>query len=404
MIIDADGHYVESLDAVAQYLDPEYREAAPRHIVDDEGRERLFVAGKRLGAATPFAGAGDIVTPRGVVPGNPGAGRTYAQREPGGFDAGKRLEWHDAEGIDASVLFPSVALVFGGLEDPDMADAFCRAVNRWAAALCSEAPAELYAVANIAAQDPDLAAAELRRCVEEHGFVGAIIRPNPYRGRDGSTRMLGDPAYDVLWQTAADLDVSVCVHEGANVAQPAVGQDRAPTFLLYHAIVHPAEQMLAFGSLFERGVFDRFPTVRFGFFEANAGWMPFWLHRLEEHCETMGWTLPHDVRRLPTEIFAEQCWVGCEGEEWGLAAVVDELGPDKVMWASDYPHFDAKDAGRNTATVLERTDLTDAHKAGVLGEAALRFFGLDAGRIEAAVSRRHAGATPAAAGSGDGGR
>lgn len=56
--------------------------------------------------------------------------------------------------------------------------------------------------------------------------------------------------------------------------------------------------------------------------EANAGWMPFWLHRLEEHCETMGWTLPHDVRRLPTEILAEQCWVGCEGEEWGLAAVV----------------------------------------------------------------------------------
>ena len=96
----------------------------------------------------------------------------------GGRDPRVRLEVLDSEGIDAAVLYGSVAQLFFLFERPDVAAALCRGYNDWLAEYCATAPGRLIGVAALPQQDPELAAEELERVVTSHGFVGGFIRPN----------------------------------------------------------------------------------------------------------------------------------------------------------------------------------------------------------------------------------
>jgi predicted TIM-barrel fold metal-dependent hydrolase len=222
----------------------------------------------------------------------------------------------------------------------------------------------------------------LKRSVGQHRFVAGCLRPNP----TGSGRTLGDPSLDVLWATAQDLEVPLCFHNALNTDVPQAGLDRARSFVLGHAIVHPLEQMLAFSSLLEAGVFDRFARLRFGFMESNCGWLPFWLDRLDEHFERLGWMLAQPPKRKPSEIFRQQCVIGCENEEPMLPYVQERFGENKVLWASDFPHFDAELPG--LVGLRKRTDLTQSQREGALWGAAAGFYGLDTEAIARSKSQR----------------
>ena len=119
-----------------------------------------------------------------------------------------RLKVHDDSRIIGAVLFATRGLQFGSVTDPDVALAACRAVNDWAADYASDADGEVYIVTTLPDHFPDLAAAELRRCVDRYGFVAGAIRPNPTL----EGRCLDDPSFDVLWDVAEDLDVPICCH------------------------------------------------------------------------------------------------------------------------------------------------------------------------------------------------
>src|SRR5262249_33627489 len=77
--------------------------------------------------------------------------------------------------------------------------------------------------------------------------------------------------------------------------------------------------------------------LRFLFLESGGGWIPTQLERMDEQVKAF----PLEKRwlsLLPSEYFRRQCWAGFEPEEWNLAACAEWLGPDRVLWASDYPH------------------------------------------------------------------
>lgn len=411
LVIDGDGHFVEPASVWERYVDPEFRDRIYMKSDGGNGVEataRAWALGDA--SADAYAGSGDLVerfvvddvvttltsptmpftvadtmNPHGIMPQHR-RHLAYEGCHPGGWDSQSRLAVHDEEGIDAAVLFPTLGLFIGSIRAGDLAAAFARSVNRFAADYCSGAPDELYGVATLPSQDPALAAEELRRCVTEYGFVAGWVRPNPTR--EGN-RTLDDPSLDVLWSTAEDLDVPICIHSGTTAVEPTAGIDRASTFLLAHALAHPFEGMLAFGSLFQGRVFDRHPRLRVGFMEANAGWAPFWLDRLDEHCEVMGWMFDPPIERRASEVFRDQCVIGCESEEIMVPYVQERLGTDKVLWASDFPHFDCELPGL-VAPMLERDDFTDAQRAAALGGASAEFYSLDTERIARAVEGRRA--------------
>ena len=400
-VIDGDGHYVEPASLWAEYIDPAVRDSL--HVLSrgaDETTQVILgewdVYGLRPGHnnAAIFAdtvaaagdtvqvhwGLGDVLRPGGMKAGRP-ANRPLQDAHPAGWSPHERLRVHDDNGIDAAIVFPTVGMSQGYNPDPTLAAAACTAINRWAADYVSAAPDELYAVAALPWQDPLRAAQELRRSVTEHGFVAGAIIPVP----DLDGRRIGDPTRDVLWQTAVELDVPICIH-AASRADEMLGESRVSTVVMKQAVGHPLENMIAFASLYEARVFERFPSLRIGFMECSCGWVPFWTERLTEAVELLGWTLSPSLTRMPDEVFAAQCIVGCEGDESMVPAVQARFGIDSVQWASDFPHMDTDFP--LAEPMLRRTDMTAEQLAGAMCTAAERFYRLDLDAVRRSHQRR----------------
>jgi predicted TIM-barrel fold metal-dependent hydrolase len=291
--------------------------------------------------------------------------RAGGERQEGGRDPKVRVQVLDDEGIDAAVLYPSVGMMFGLIDNPDVAAALCRAYNDWLAEYCRTDDRRLFGTALLPQQDPGLAARELVRAVDELGFVAGVMRPNKIGGR-----AVDHPDFDGLWQAAQELDVPVGLHEAYLSGLDTVGMDRMSSYAGAHVVSHVFEQMTSMLVATLAGLFQRFPSLRLGFLEAGCGWAPTWVDRIEEHFEPA----PDDFRGGdPHGVINTRSWLTFEVEEPALASTLELGWADNVMFASDYPHFDAVYPGAVKA-VKER-GLSEEVQRKVLGENALRFYG-----------------------------
>jgi predicted TIM-barrel fold metal-dependent hydrolase len=174
-VVDADGHILEPLDLWDKYIDPKFRDRAPRIAKGENGKERLIIEEHAVGDGQRGIGRiGAVGARQGVVEGDTMA---YKDGKPGGFDPHKRIPDMDADGIDAAVHSPSLGLFAGGIHEPQLAAATCRAYNRWLADYCKPYPERLFGVAMLPMQDVDLAIAEMRFSKKELGFKGGFLRP-----------------------------------------------------------------------------------------------------------------------------------------------------------------------------------------------------------------------------------
>ncbi|MBI2168679.1 MAG: amidohydrolase [Actinobacteria bacterium] len=255
-----------------------------------------------------------------------------------GFDAASYLRAMDAQGIDAVVLYPSLGLMvpFQAHLDAAASAAACRSYNEWIAGYTAHDPSRLAGVGVLPLIDPDGAADEVRWCAV-NGLVAVLARPNFMYGRN-----LGDGAYAPVYAAVEETGLVLSVHEGLGLpGHPTIGSDRFTSFVERHAMSHPMEQMAAMASLFLSGTLDRHPEMRVAFLESGTGWLPFWLHRLDEHAEWMEDSETKGLERRPSQYFADQCTI-CTDPDDALAGLVASLiGGDHMMWASDFPHPDA---------------------------------------------------------------
>jgi predicted TIM-barrel fold metal-dependent hydrolase len=290
-----------------------------------------------------------------------------------GFDALSYLRAMDAQGIDAVVLYPSIGLFVPYQPDLTAAESrdACRSYNDWVADYCGQAPERLAAVGLVPLADPVMGATETARAAEL-GLVGVMVRPNRLYGRE-----LGDPDYEPLYVAVEDSDVVLAVHEGLGVQGPTIG-DRFSSFVARHLCSHPMEQMAAMAGLILGGTLQRHPGMRVAFLESGTGWLPYWLHRMDEHHEWLADTECKELALEPSEYFRRQCTICSDPEDTLAQWVMGEVGADRVLWASDFPHPDA--LFPNAAdTFIEETSRAGASRAELrtsLWEAPLQFYRL----------------------------
>src|SRR3979490_1763188 len=158
-VIDADGHVLEPVDIWEKYMDPAYRDRAPRIIVDKDGKERLNIEGKILGSPKGLGNIGAIGARQGDV-----AELTmkYVEGRKGGFDPHARIPDMYLDGIAATFAYPSLGFFSGAIQEPPLAAAVCRAYNRWLARCCEDDPHRIVGVPMQAMQSIDLAIEEMR--------------------------------------------------------------------------------------------------------------------------------------------------------------------------------------------------------------------------------------------------
>ena len=281
-------------------------------------------------------------------------------------DLPTRLKDMDTEGIDVSVLFPTSSFAVNSFVERDYAVAYARAYNDFIADVCQQSP-RLKGVALVPLQDPQAAVAEANRAVTKLGLASIAV------ATQGMKEHLGAQTFWPLYEEMERLNVPLCVH---NRREGPAGEIRFDSFIFMHTIGRPVETFIQFAGLMYGGVAERFPKLRVAFLECGIGWVPYWMERMDEEWEKRGKVEAPLCKKKPSEyLTAGQIYYGCEPEEKMMGYVVNEIGSETLMYASDYPHWDMS-WPESASIVWAREDLSPEAKKNILANNARRFYKL----------------------------
>jgi len=350
-VIDADGHIFEDSAAIARRLPAPWEPA-------------------RLSAPDRITAPLDhLHNDNGRIP-------------PGAFNRAvgpqQWVEFMDAVGIEAAVLYPTAMLAFGRLPYPDYAIVTSHAYNDWLAETYLAFSPRFRGMGLVPLQEPEAAAAELRRCVTELGMCGAMLPV------DLVTGSLGAKHYYPLYQEADRLGCCLAVHGGCH---DRFGLDHLNMYVPVHALGHPWGLTINCASVVYNGIFDRFPGVRLAFLEGGIAWLLLCLERFHSSHETHFQHIPADQygpregerpdQYIVKHIREGRFYVGCETEELTLPFALKVVGNQPWLYSSDFPHeVTNQSCKHDIEELLESDELTQADKEAILARNAERFYRL----------------------------
>ena len=340
--VDADGHVLEPPDLWDRELEPRFRDRPLGIRRDADGLEYLEIAGrpsKMVRRNLPQGlGAMDLI---GGIPTPPARARTgfgYLDNAGlGAWDATERLERLDRENLDLAILYPTLGVLWEAeCEDLELAQAYTRAYNRWIVAFCAGSGGRLVPIAHISLGLPEEAERELERAARD-GVKGVFIAPFVM-----TQKAPGHPDHHRVFRKAEEIGLPVAIHPGFEPFWAAPGRfgrmtDSSLSFLIN--VTAPDGVRHAFTSMFQFGVFEKFPRLKVVVLESGAGWIGYWLERMDAvYATPLGRNT--GLSEKPSVYFQRQCWISCDPDERSLAGVIPRVGEDKFFWASDFPHPD----------------------------------------------------------------
>lgn len=267
------------------------------------------------------------------------------------WDSPTRLAHMDAEGVAAEVIFPNTVPPFypsgavtapapSSAEEYRLRWAGVKAYNRWLADFCDLAPERRIGLAQVFLEDVDAAVAEVR-WARSAGLRGVLLPPEH---PDRPVPVYG-ARLDPLWAACAELGMPVHRHASTLGDADAVNDGVTGALGAHEGGFYFARALsqLMFGA-----VFERHPDLRFVFAESGIAWAAGELVKLDAEISLgrqkghSGYPVFHKVaERLttsPSERFRSNCWIAASLLRPAEMAVVDQLGVDRIMWGSDYPH------------------------------------------------------------------
>jgi len=298
----------------------------------------------------------------------------------------------EVEGVDAMVIYgPEYDMWLEGM-DPELQAALCRAYNRWGQEMYETSGQRVVVSGPVPIGDVNRAVEEIQYAYEHLGVRCFWARPDFLNHRN-----LGDRYYDPVWQILQDLDCAFGTHEFQGLNAATAGSDRYTTFTEWHVVVHPMEGMHAVVSMICNGVFERFPRLRCAYMEAGCGWLPSWLHRIDENLELAGDQEFPELTMSATEYFQRNCWISTECEDRFVADVIRWLGDNHIVYETDFPHPDSKYPYATDHFLALRPDLiSDDSKRKILWDNAMDLYRFPEGYLAAEDSYTEGTAKPLA--------
>ncbi len=361
-IISVDDHIVEPPNLWWDRLPAAKREAGP-HVVRMHGAVERSANGARRfveGSTAPGAKSvdvwiyDDLVWPMSVGYAHVGPARdskrktgdlmTFDEMIPGCYEQGARLADMDTNNTEASLCFPSFprfcGQTFHERKDHEFAYECLKVYNDWMIdEWCSGAGyGRLIPLTLIPLWDPQLAADEVLRCAGKGSH--AIVFPEAMQPLGLPTLYSG--AWDPLFRACDETATVVNMHIGSSSTLPTTSVD-APVGV-WVALSHENAAHSLVDWLFS-GVLARYPNLKAVLSEAQAGWLPFQLQRLDDYWErgTM-YEDEADVRATlpvrPSELVRNRIHCCIFNDAAGMAAR-DVIGMDHLMFEVDYPHSDS---------------------------------------------------------------
>jgi predicted TIM-barrel fold metal-dependent hydrolase len=352
LIVDVDAHVVEPRDLWSSRLPAKYRDVGPRieylppgqpkldggAYIEAPGTEGDPVAWwlyedhqysvKRLIAAAGYPA--DEIGMQGI---------TYDDMRPGCWQPAARIEDNARNGVEAQLSYPNYPRFCGQLflrgKDRDLALLCVQAYNDWMVEeWCGDSGGHLVPLCLIPMWDAELAAVEVRRNAGRGVRAVAFSEVPPYLGLPSIYSGYWDPFFRACEETST----VVCMHIGSGTKTPQTSADApeavASTIIFGNSVASMTDFLLS-------GLFDRFAGLQVLYAEAQIGWIPYLLERVDDVWEThRGWS--HSQLHCPERpsTYYRDHVHSCFFKDAVGVELLHHVGEDNVMFETDYPHQD----------------------------------------------------------------
>lgn len=350
-IVDCDIH--PALSTVSAELYP---------FMSKRWSEEFETNGPRVGS--PFLR--QVPYPR-LSPGNGMRGDTWpANGGPPGSDLGlMREQLLDAYNISCGILYPIAPSTL----NQGLAAEVCSAVNQWLVAKWLSNEPRLRGSLCITPEDPDAAIVEIEKYAGNRSFVQVAFTPR-------TLEPLGRKRYWKVLEAAAANGLPVALHADVGGKRANSGTGWFATYWEEHvAYVFSMQTLIT--SLIMEGAFEQVPNLKVVAVEGGFGWAPSLGWRMDKHWERMRKEVPH-VKRPPSEYMREHIWYTTQPIEEpenrnDLVDTIRWVGADRLLFSTDYPHWDFDDP-RYAITVK----LSPEDEKAIFAGNARRLYRLDA--------------------------
>jgi predicted TIM-barrel fold metal-dependent hydrolase len=321
-LFDADVHPIPRDNAeIGRYLTPRWRQhfASYGHHL-----KQAFPEASPYPKAAPALSRTDSWPPDG---GPPGSDLDFL-----------RTQHLDPLGIDCGILFP---LRPRGIDERNIefAHAMCAATNDWLVDRWTSREPRLRASISVLNDDAEGAVREIERCAGLRDFACVQMATR-------TIEPLGRRRYWPIFAAAVRHGLPLGLHN-YGMAGHAVTGGGAPSFYFeeHQAVSMTMAAMLT--SFIMEGVFEEFPTLKVVAIEGGFGWVPSLTWRLDRHWEKFRDEVPQ-VKQPPSFYLRRNVWFSTQPVEEperaeDLRQVMESIGWDRLLFASDYPHWDMDD-------------------------------------------------------------
>jgi predicted TIM-barrel fold metal-dependent hydrolase len=321
------------------------------------------------------------------------------------WDSDRRLRETEQDGIVAEVIFPNTIPPFfpkvslinqppgASAGDLERRWAGLQAHNRWLADFCAEAPGRRAGIAQIMLHDVEASVAEIRWAAE-HGLTGGVLLPGAPPG--SGVAPLYAPDYEPIWSVCEELGVPINHHSGS--AAPDYGEYPAAPAMFLLEVTWWAHRTL--WHLIFSGVMERHPDLQFVFTEQGTAWIPDELTRLDYYHgrlagaggakgsqEAAFGAGMGELSMTPSEYWARQCQLGSSFIRRPEVAMREQVGVDRIMWGSDFPHLEGCWPFSRDHLRLAFAGVEEDQVRAMVGGNAARVYGFDLDHLAPIAAR-----------------
>lgn len=360
-VISADSHITEPPGTYVDRIDKAYKDRAPRMERHDKLGDVFIIDGmERPLAMGLIAAAGKDASELSMF------GAKFEELHRGGWDPEARMADQERDGISAEIIYPSVGMLLCNHRDFDYKKACFDAYNLWLAEYCAAHPDRLLGMGQTAMRSVEEGITDLRK-IKELGFRGVMMPGNP------QVADYDDPIYDPFYEAAVDLKMPLSFH--ILTSSQDNFRARGPKLNNFLGIVRGCQDIM--GLFVFGGVFERHPKLKVVCVEADAGWVPHYMYRMDHaYKRHRYWLTGSKLSKLPSEYFRENIYTTFQ-DDWVAFQMKDMCNIRRLMWANDFPHSDSTWPWSQDVLREHRKGLTDDELNLIIHDNVSELYGLN---------------------------
>ena len=338
-IVDCDTHFTEPADLWTANAPAGMKDKMP-HVRRIDNADQWYVGDKHFGSI----GGNVIAKDKNKLLGKL-AFQNYDQIAPGSYDVAERLLDMDAMGVWAQICFQNGGVTQAGslfaLNDEPLAISITQIYNDACADRMKTSGGRINGMATLPYWDKDVMNQEMRRIVDL-GLKGIVLPDRPerlsegYIGTDGKISPFWEEVFDTCNATGIPLNfhLNASLDAGSAIWDNLGFDQRLPI----NALLHHVGCAATMSNFMVSGLLDTYEELKIGLIESGMGWVPFWLEAMEHQMDEFRTAQNRGLQRRPKEYFAKNFWVSYWFEDYAPKHMLEEIGVDRVMFETDFPH------------------------------------------------------------------